>query len=174
MSQPVEYWPIVSKRNDKVLRIATKAQCHGEPKEIHRTSGVLVTTTDGLVILQRRAPLKEPYGGFLGISASGHVQYLPDLSRFERYRETAMRETQEELGIEPDSLSFVTRIRIDDPNHPTWTSIYKTVSDGPFTPQLEELEGLEFFQPEDLVNHRDSITPPSLRMLTALGLIPLI
>lgn len=167
-----ELWPIVSDRNDKVIGYGTEDDCHGTPKLRHRTVGVLVTNEEGHILLQRRDPRKKLYPDYLGMSASGHVQYLLDQGRAERYRTAAEREFREELQAEPGPLLFVARIRIDDLGHPTWTTIYRSAAKGPFTPREGEVAELVYVRPENLLRMQDKITPPSWRMLIAARAIP--
>ncbi|MDI9243517.1 NUDIX hydrolase [Fusibacillus kribbianus] len=55
------------------------------------------------VLLQRRSPEKDSYPGLWDVSAAGHV------SAGGNYLETAVRETEEELGVclEPSELTFL-------------------------------------------------------------------
>jgi isopentenyldiphosphate isomerase len=55
------------------------------------------------ILLQRRAPGKPTWGGFLDISAAGHIDQDEDPVQ------AALRETEEELGLRlnPDDLSLI-------------------------------------------------------------------
>ena len=60
----------------------------------HRAVHVWIVTPDGRLLVQRRSVRKENHGGLWDVSAAGHV------SAGEGVIETAIRETQEELGLE--------------------------------------------------------------------------
>src|SRR5258706_14329162 len=59
----------------------------------HRAAHVWIVTNDGRVLLQKRAAAKENWPGWWDVSAAGHC------SAGESAVETAVRETEEELGI---------------------------------------------------------------------------
>ncbi len=164
MSQ-VELWPVVSDQKDKIIRYATERECHGTPKLRHRTVFVVVFNDEGQILMQQRNLHKPLYPGLLTLSASGHV--IKD----EDYLQAAQREFREELGVEPGELIKVSKRRIDIPKHPTWSVLFRTESNGPFHPRLEEIEGVRFWKIEELYSIRERITPPSQILLTEAGFL---
>lgn len=164
----VELWPVVDYK-DRIIRLATEDECHGEPKLVHRTVGVLVRNDHQEILLQKRSSTKKLYPGYFGVSASGHVRHTD--GRLETYKQAAVREYLEELGTEPGKLSYIKRIRIDLPEHPTWTALYEALDNGPFAAPPEEIERLEFLTKDDIIKYRHLITPPSQTMLRKLGII---
>lgn len=65
--------------------------------EWHRSVHVWILTTDGRLLLQKRSAQKENHGGLWDVSAAGHV------SAGETALETAIRETEEEIGLRLES-----------------------------------------------------------------------
>ena len=84
----------------------TKSEVHRDG-DWHRAAHVWIVTPDGRVLLQRRSTRKENYPGQWDVSAAGH------LSAGESAVEAAIRETQEEIGLEiqPADLRHVLTTR---------------------------------------------------------------
>ncbi|HEY6139628.1 MAG TPA: NUDIX domain-containing protein [Thermoanaerobaculia bacterium] len=84
----------------------TKAEVHRDG-DWHRAAHVWIVASDGRFLLQRRSLRKENYPGLWDVSAAGH------LSAGETSRETAVRETFEELGLRIDAreLQFIATLR---------------------------------------------------------------
>ena len=73
----------------------------------HRAAHVWITTSDGRVLLQRRAPVKESWPGLWDISVAGHV------AAGEEPLQAGIREAEEELGLvlSPEDLRHIGRLR---------------------------------------------------------------
>lgn len=73
----------------------------------HRSSHMWVVTSDGRVLLQRRALVKESWPGLWDISVAGHV------SAGETAIDGVIREAYEELGLRvaPGELTFLGTLR---------------------------------------------------------------
>ncbi len=84
----------------------TKSEVHRDG-DWHRAAHVWIVTPDGRVLLQRRSTRKENYPGQWDVSAAGH------LSAGESAVEAAIREPQEEIGLEirPADLRHVLTTR---------------------------------------------------------------
>lgn len=158
----VELWPVVDD-NDQLIRYATEEECHGEPKLLHRTVFVAVFNSDFKILMQQRKLTKPLYPGFWTLSATGHV------IKNESYTEAARREYDEELGEAPKKrLTEVTRARLDVPEHPTFSALFKTISDGPFYHNEDEIEQLRFFSIAELKEMTNQLTTP-LQMLLRIA-----
>lgn len=159
----VELWPVVDE-NDKILSLQSRSSVHGNNLR-HRTVAVAVFNDQEQVLLQLRSPNKDLYPSMYTMSATGHVIGKED------YLESAYREFQEELQVKPDKLIYVDTIKIDEPTHPSMTALYTTRHNGPFNPNLEELQGVEFIDPGLIKKMEQKITPPARVMLRRLGLL---
>ncbi len=91
---------------DRVVGQAPRSRCHGNPALIHRAVHVLVLDRSGRLLLQRRSPRKDIQPGRWDTSVGGHLE--PG----EGYREAAIREMEEELGLCDLPLTFLYRSRI--------------------------------------------------------------
>ena len=105
----MEIIPIVNE-NDQQIGSINKAKFDKTKGDIYRTVAViLVDSSNGLVLIQRRSAFKETYANkWQFSSAAGHVQVG------ETYEQAAARETEEELGvkIKEDKLVFIDKIFI--------------------------------------------------------------
>lgn len=88
---PEEIFDVVNER-DEVIGQAPRSEVHAR-KLLHRAVHILVFTTRGELLLQKRSEFKDEYPLKFTSSASGH------LSAGETYDQAASRELQEELGI---------------------------------------------------------------------------
>lgn len=113
--------------------------------EYKKSSAVLVFNDSGELALQLRAAGDSSYPSHWDFSAGGGID--PG----ENSKLAAEREMQEELGDETD-IKFITEEHF---TYPGWTnptsrevdlSIYKTHHNGPFNPNLKEVEMVQFFQ----------------------------
>lgn len=157
MKQTHDEWFEIVDEHDCVVGRARRTECHGNPNLVHRTSHVVVFSSDGRILLQKRSASKDIQPGKWDTAVGGHLQ--PG----ENYEQAARRETQEELGIdlgnEPLEYLFQHRIRnrIESEN----VAVYKLVHDGPFSPPPAEIDALEFWSPEELAaeRHNGRFTP---------------
>jgi len=118
---------------DRVIGLAPRSRCHGDPSLIHRVAHVLVFNRRGELLLQKRSANKDIQPGRWDTSVGGH------LSPGESYLEAAYREMAEELGIRGISLTFLyfskMRNAIESENVATY---------------LGEYDGIVVFPPEEI------------------------
>lgn len=96
----MEMFEIVDEE-DRVIGLAPRSRCHGDPSLIHRVAHVLVFNRHGELLLQKRSENKDIQPGRWDTSVGGH------LSPGESYLEAAYREMAEELGIRGIPLTFL-------------------------------------------------------------------
>ena len=87
--------------DDNVIGTARRSECHGNPALIHRAVHVLVINANGDMLLQKRSAHKDIQPGKWDTSVGGHLE--PG----ESYRDAAVREMREELGLEGLPLTFL-------------------------------------------------------------------
>lgn len=124
----------------------------------HRSVSVAVISTDGRLLVHRRADNKDVWPGMWDIAAGGVV------AAGEGYLDAAHRELAEELGVRAGSLEYLGKAAYADEAVALIGSCYVTVSDGPFSftdgeiaevrwvtrPELEALLATEAFVPDSL------------------------
>lgn len=134
---------IVVDKDDKVLGYRSRFDCHHDKSLIHRTVGAVIFDEKGSVLLQKRSSTKDVGAGLWGISCAGHVR------KCQEYEEALHRELMEELGVDI-SVEYVTKFIVADEDETEMSALYKGASNGPFKPNPEEVERLEFFSPREL------------------------
>jgi isopentenyl-diphosphate delta-isomerase type 1 len=111
----------------------------------HRAVHVVLFNKRGEIFLQKRSMEKDCFPGAWDSSASGHL----DVG--ESYDTCAVRELREELGVEvqlPLERLFKIDARPETGQEFVW--VYRSVAEGPFTLQPEEIERGDWFTPEEL------------------------
>lgn len=86
--------------NDTVIGIASRKECH-EKNLRHRGVHVMIFNDKGMLFVQKRSKKKDVFPGLYEGSLSGHVR------AGETYREAAVRELKEELGITNHKLNEI-------------------------------------------------------------------
>ena len=128
--------------NDVVIDQLTRSEVHRR-KLRHRAVHVFLFRSDGAMLIHKRSDLKEEFPSVWTSSCSGHV------SAGEDYDITAVRELQEELGVE----SVVERLRkfaaCPDTSH-EFTTLYRCVSDAVVTPDPGEIAAIKWMSVEQI------------------------
>ncbi len=120
--------------DDRVIGIVRRGDAHRNPALVHRSVQVLVFSSDGRLLLQRRSQRKDLFPGYYCASASGHVAAGED------YESTAERELVEELGIAA-SLSLLDKVLVRTEPETEITEIFAACNDGPYIFHPTETEG---------------------------------
>ncbi|RAV28369.1 NUDIX hydrolase [Sinomicrobium soli] len=87
-----EYVDILDRQGRYTGKVLLKSEAHAKGL-FHPTIHVWLYTPDGKILLQKRAKTKLTFPGHWDVSVAGHM------GAGERPEETAVRETEEELGI---------------------------------------------------------------------------
>lgn len=124
----------------------------------HRAVLVLVYDTQNKVYLQKRSQQKSLYPGRYDLSATGHVR------AGEALEEAALRELNEELGIDTARLKLIHELPASvDTGHEFITLFSAGRITQPLRPNPEELDGGMFVDRDELnflvENYRDMLTP---------------
>ena len=129
--------------SDKVIGRASREEIHRKGL-LHRSTHLLVFDGSGRVLLQKRSMRKDRFPGRWDSSVSGHVD------SGEHYDECVVRETMEEIGIDlagtPDRLF---KINACDETDQEFTWVYRTESEGPFSPNGDEISEIGWFTWEE-------------------------
>ncbi len=157
---------VVVDEDDNILGHQTRTQCHQDKSLIHRAIGIVIFNQNGQILLQKRSQAKDTFPGFYTISCSGHV------SRGQSYQEAAQRELKEELGIQLPlkfSKKFITR----EEKETEMNVLFKAESQGPFSPNQDEVDYVKFCSPEEIRNLADQakLTPFAKRSLKEIGIL---
>ena len=136
-SDPLELLATVD-RNDQPLNPIDRATIHRE-NLLHRAVHIFILNRHGELLLQKRSYRKDKFPRRWDSSAAGHV------NAGESYRECAMRELKEELGITA-ALADLGRIPAAEVTGHEFIEIYAGIHDGPFSWNQHEIETGGFFE----------------------------
>ncbi len=131
---------------DNVIGQATRKECHKQFLR-HRTVQILVFDMQGRIFVQKRSRKKDVFPGLYEASCSGHVQ------AGEAYRQAAVRELAEELGITHQEHElkelFTFKLRAKPENEIITQFSLRCTCVGQL--QKEEVESGEFIDWDELV-----------------------
>ena len=140
-----ERFDIVDK-DDRVIGQATRKEVHTKGLR-HRAVHVWVFNAAGFIFLQKRSIYKDTAPGKWDSSCSGHV------NAGETYDAAAIRELQEEIGLDASVASKLTLVFKSDACRETsmeFTQVYRLFNEGPFSLHPAEIEDGDWFSPMEV------------------------
>ena len=129
--------------DDNVIGRATREECNSNPAIIHRAVFVLVYNDQDQILWQKRSNNKDTEPGKWVTSVSGHVDSGED------YKDAAIRETKEELGIDVD-VEFLGKFLYQYRKENEFSSIFRAFSNGPFYYNRDEIAKVKFMTIDEL------------------------
>jgi isopentenyldiphosphate isomerase len=142
-SEELEYLDVVD-ADDAVVGRDTRENVH-RGHRIHRGVHVLVVNARGEILVQLRSARLDNHPGHLDASAGGHVQ------SGETYQEAAGRELLEELGCHAEQVEHLCTYDGYSVRQFEKRGLFLHRCDGPFRPDPEAVDGIEFQAAERLV-----------------------
>ncbi|MBV9618793.1 MAG: NUDIX domain-containing protein, partial [Verrucomicrobia bacterium] len=125
---------------DRPIGGTPRSQVHAN-NSLHRAVHILIFNPGGDVYLQLRSRLKDRHPLTWDSSAAGHVNPGED------YGQTAVRELQEELGIETE-LERVAKVPASKRTGFEFIWLYRGSYEGELSPNSNEIEALRAFPPQ--------------------------
>lgn len=113
--KPLEFFDVIDENGEKTGKVKERSLAHREGT-LHATVHIWVRRKrqDGSfdLLLQKRSSTKDSYAGCFDISAAGHVDAGEPAT--DHYRQAALRELSEELGIraEAEQLHYMGKRRV--------------------------------------------------------------
>lgn len=142
----------VVNENDQVIDAQPRNQIHALGLR-HRAVHILVFNQQRQLFLQKRSMRKDLNQGLWDTSAAGHVD------QGEGYTSSAIRETQEELGIDiKNSIDFLFKISASKALGMEFIQVYQCIHNGPFVLNIDEIDKGGWFSAQsitDRVNNDD-------------------
>lgn len=136
MSQ--EYFPLVNEEG-KTIGKATRKECHSGSKMLHPVVHLHIFNDNGDLYLQKRSMRKDIQPGKWDTAVGGHIDYG------ESVEEALRREVREELGVTDFSPIKITSYIFESAIEKELVNTFRTVYNGPFNPDPEELDGGRFW-----------------------------
>ncbi|TVQ20519.1 MAG: NUDIX domain-containing protein [Spirochaetaceae bacterium] len=140
---------------DRVVGRALRSRVHGDPSLIHRVAHVLVFDSAGRLYLQKRADDKDVQPGKWDTSVGGHVD------AGEEYRDAAVREMREELGISGVEPERLYRYLHRNDYESEMVTTYRVVWDGQVQPDPSEISDGGFWELERIDSTDRSVFTPN-------------
>ncbi len=111
----------------------------------HRAVHILVFNRQSALLLQKRSMRKDLNKGLWDTSAAGHVDLGED------YDHSAVRETEEELGINvAGDLQRLFKLNPVPELGMEFVQVYRCVHEGPFDPAPDEIDQLQWFTVKEI------------------------
>lgn len=155
---------IVVDRDDNILEYRTRYDCHHDKSLTHRAIGVLIFNDKGELLLQKRSMHKDLNPGKYTISVGGHV------TKGQTYEEAAMREMEEELGIQTP-ITFAKKFYVENFQESEIAVTFTAKHNGPFFPNKDEMDKVEFLSLEKIKTMQDQCTPISWETFRQMKLV---
>lgn len=146
-----EEWLEVVDSGDRIVGRRLRADIHRLGLR-HRSTHILLFNSAGELFLQRRSKHKDINAGQWDTSAAGHVD--PG----ESYRQCAVRELFEELGVsvQAQQLELLFRIAASETNGWEFIHVYRAVHDGPLRLNTDEVDEGRWLHPAAIDAWRDT------------------
>jgi isopentenyldiphosphate isomerase len=141
-----EVFPVVDEKG-VVVGSATRRECHSGSKILHPVVHLHVFDPDGRWLLQKRSMDKDIQPGRWDTSVGGHVDFG------ETVEEALQREAREELGIENFEPQPLHHCVFESDIEKELVNAFRTVHDGPFRFQPEEIDEIRFWTEEEIRNN---------------------
>lgn len=133
-----EWLPLVNERGETIGK-ATRQECHSGSKLLHPVVHLHIFNKDGDLFLQKRSPRKDIQPGKWDTAVGGHIDYG------ETVEDALRREAREELGLTDFRPVFLRSYVFESAIEREWVNSFRTVCEGPFSPDSEELDGGRFW-----------------------------
>jgi len=141
--------------NDRIVNTLPRNEIHANGLK-HRAVHILVFNQQGELFLQKRSMKKDLNKGLWDTSAAGHVDAGED------YTPSAIRETEEELGINIETtLEYLFKLSPTPQLGMEFIQVYRCLHSGPFELNSDEIdEGT--WNSVDSISKRVNTSDPTL------------
>lgn len=134
-----EFFPLVNESGE-VIGKATRAECHSGSKLLHPVVHLHIFNRAGDLLLQKRSLRKDIQPGKWDTAVGGHVDYGESID------EALRREVREELGVTDFTPQLWRTYLFESKIERELVYSFRTVYEGPFRPDPEELDGCRFWK----------------------------
>jgi isopentenyldiphosphate isomerase len=141
----MEEWLDIVDSDDVVIGKDTRRKIH-EHGHFHRAAHIVLFRPNGQVFVQLRSMLKDSGAGLWDTSAAGH------LDSGETYRQCAIRELEEELGVclPAEAFQWIDKLPPEARNGYEFTAIFAACTDQVLKLQADEIDDGRWLTPEAL------------------------
>ncbi len=148
----IELLELVNEKEKKVLTVSAKI--HNKLGVYCKVIHLIVFNSKTEIFLQKRSKLIDTHPGKFTCSTAGHIS-LGDTPK-----KTALKEAEEEIGIKFKKIKFIAKFRVEDPIHLQFVYLFKTIHEGSFKLDKEEIEEAGFYSLQEIKNmNKGNFTP---------------
>jgi isopentenyldiphosphate isomerase len=153
--------------DDRVIATVTRREMRAHRLQ-HRAVSIAVLSSDGRLLVHRRADTKDVWPGMWDLAAGGVV------GAGESYEDAARRELAEELGVHVDTMECLGEGRFADDAVALIGRGYRCVHDGPFTFTDGEIAEVRWVDRAalDALMAAESFVPDNVALLLPLLHLP--
>ena len=138
-----EWFPLVNEAGETIGK-ATRKECHSGSKLLHPVVHLHIFNDKGDLYLQKRSMRKDIQPGKWDTALGGHVDYGKQTG------DALRREVREELGVTNFIPTFIMRYVFESAIEKELVNTFKTIYNGPFSPDPEELDEGKFWSLEEI------------------------
>lgn len=138
-----EMLPVVNEQGE-VTGKTTRKEAHGKLRPLHPVVHLHVFNSRGELYLQKRPQWKDVQPGKWDTATGGHVGYGESIEN------ALVREVAEELGITGFAPVFLGRYTFESDVERELVHVFRTLHDGPVTPDANELDGGRFWSADEI------------------------
>jgi len=128
----------------RTIGLRNRSEVHRDPSLLHKVVHVLIFNDAGQLLLQKRSMKKDVAPGKWDTSVGGHVSPGEDLMF------AALREMDEELGIDSTAIKPLYSHIFACPFESELVFTYRCIHNGPFPFNPEEIEEVAFWEIDDI------------------------
>jgi 8-oxo-dGTP pyrophosphatase MutT (NUDIX family) len=155
-------WVDLVDRDNQVVGRALRSEVR-QKNLLHRGIAVLVRNSQGQVYVHQRTATKDLFPAMYDMFVGGVV------GEGEDYLEAAIREAEEELGVQNRNLEFLFDHLYEGDKNFSWVRCYRVLWDGPIHHQPEEVQWGDWMPEGELRQwiHQVPIVPDGLDVFQA-------
>jgi isopentenyldiphosphate isomerase len=146
-----ELLPVVD-ANDQVIGLESRRQIHLRGL-LHRAVHVVITNTQGQIVLQKRSERKDNLPGWWDVSVGGHVG--PD----ETYLAAAIREIGEEMGLSGTLPRWIGQLAPAVETGWEFIHVFALETNAPVRPDPSEISDIQWLTPAEYLRRSDHQGP---------------
>lgn len=161
---PAEELVLIVDKDNQAIGSCTRKEMR-EKTLTHRATFVFVVNPEGKLYVQKRTTTKDVFPGFYDVCTGGVVA-----ANDPSILDSARRELQEEIGINPENIEFCFYHLYQDAGTSIWCACFLTYWEGELILQPEEVQWIELMSIDEIFtrSQTENFCPDALVLLRML------